>query len=678
MSEKKEKEEKDKNENDEKKNPYHHEYSVFSNVKYILGKIRLYCPILLGLMIIGIFSHSIIQYLASFIGKFVIDIVQVQSASVQKDFTPLIRVLLIACAIELVIMLLNAITSNRCWYYMINARMRIITERVKKALSMNYQMFEEPDVLDMEQKAQEATGGNDNGIEGMMHNIYDLGINAVLLLITLTTVVVLDWRMLIVLGLVGLLQHLFFTYTVKKDRREVWDQLAPTWRKISYMQQSVQNFDYAKDIRLFSMKNWLSEKQHEVLMEKQDKMLYSRTLWIYNSAFSHGLSIVSTAVIYAVMIFAVVDKNLSIGNFTLYLGLAMNFTSAMFHTLNTLGTIKKNSHDVSYFRSFIDMRTEERPGESFSALTEKKEEDSDDIALSASEDGSSDLTFRTSTKKKLNKDPNLPHEFLPIPKTDSYTFTFQNVCFRYAGAKQDALHNLNITFSAGERLAVVGLNGAGKTTFVKLLCRLYDPTEGEILLNGVDIRLFKRNEYYRLFAPVFQNVELFAFPMAENVSMLPPDQTDRDKSRECLMQSGLGDKLAGLKDGVDTELLKIIHDDGIDLSGGEKQKLALARALYKNAPIMVLDEPTAALDALAEYNLYCNFDKIIGNKSAVYISHRLSSTRFCHHIAMFENGEMVEYGTHEELLHKDGAYAEMFRIQSQYYKEEGKEAVFCE
>lgn len=660
MSEKEKQEEKQdkKGKDDEKKNPYHHEYSVFSNVKYILGKIRLYCPILLGLMIIGIFSHSIVQYLASFIGKFVIDIVQVQSASVQKDLTPLIHVLLIACAIELVIMLLNAITSNRCWYYMINARMRIITERVKKALSMNYQMFEEPDVLDMEQKAQQATGGNDNGIEGMMHNIYDLGINAVLLLITLTTVVVLDWRMLIVLGVVGALQHLFFTYTVKKDRREVWDKLAPTWRKINYMEQSVQNFDYAKDIRLFSMKGWLSEKQHEVLMEKQDKMLYSRTLWIYNSAFSHGLSMISTAVIYAVMIFAVVDKNLSIGNFTLYLGIAMNFTSAMTSTLNTLGTIKNNSHDVSYFRSFIDMQTEERAGESFSALTTKNE-DTVSSALTA-------------------ENVDLPHEFLPIPKTDSYTFTFRNVCFRYAGAKQDALHNLNLTFSAGERLAVVGLNGAGKTTFVKLLCRLYDPTEGEILLNGVDIRLFKRNEYYRLFAPVFQNVELFAFPMAENVSMLPPDQTDRDKSRECLIQSGLGDKLEELKDGVDTELLKIIHDDGIDLSGGEKQKLALARALYKNAPIMVLDEPTAALDALAEYNLYCNFDKIIGNKSAVYISHRLSSTRFCHHIAMFENGEMVEYGTHEELLDKDGAYAEMFRIQSQYYREEGKEAVFSE
>lgn len=628
------KQKKKKEKKEEEKNPYHHEYGTCSNVFYMMKNIRKYHSVLLVLIIVGIFSHSFVQYIASFIGKFVIDIVQVQSTATQKDFMPLIRVLVAACGVELIIMLLNAVTDNRIWVGMIYVRLNVITERVRKALTIQYQMFEQPDVLDMEQKARQATGGNDNGIEGIIHNVYQFGINVVLLAVTLVTVIVLDWRMLFVLALVGLFQHLFFLYTVKKDRREVWDKLAPTWRKIYYMEQSVQNFDYAKDIRLFSMKNWLSKKQHEVLMEKQNKMVHSRTLWNYNSLFAGSMSMIATAVIYTVMILTVVNKNLSIGNFTLYLGLAMNFTSAMTSMLNSLGTIKQNSHEVSYFRSFMDMKTEEKPEES--------------------------------------------DAFLPIPKTGGYTFTFRNVCFRYEGADKDALHNLNLTFSAGERLAVVGLNGAGKTTFVKLLCRLYDPTEGEILLNGTDIRMFERNEYYRLFAPVFQNVELFAFPMAENVSMLPPEKTDREKSRKCLIQAGMEEKLARLKNGVDTELLKVIYDDGIDLSGGEKQKLALARALYKDAPVIVLDEPTAALDALAEYRLYCNFDQMIGQKSAVYISHRLSSTRFCHHIAMFKDGEMVEYGTHDELLEKGGAYAEMFHIQSQYYKNEGKEAVFGE
>ena len=259
---------------------------------------------------------------------------------------------------------------------------------------------------------------------------------------------------------------------------------------------------------------------------------------------------------------------------------------------------------------------------------------------------------------------------IPIPDTDRYTFEFKDVSFKYEGASDYALRHLNLTLKAGQKLAVVGLNGAGKTTFIKLLLRLYDVTEGTILLNGTDIRKFKRAEYYKLFSPVFQNVEVFAFPLSENVSMKCPDDTDRTRSEACLIQAGMKEKLDSLPEGVDTQLLKVLYDNGIDLSGGERQKLALARALYKNAPVIVLDEPTAALDALAEYNLYMNFNEMIGDKSAVYISHRLSSTRFCDSIAMFKAGEMIEYGTHDELLKAGGAYTEMFEIQARYYKYE--------
>jgi len=261
------------------------------------------------------------------------------------------------------------------------------------------------------------------------------------------------------------------------------------------------------------------------------------------------------------------------------------------------------------------------------------------------------------------------NDLLPLPDREKYTFTFRNVSYRYHGAEGYALKNLNLTFDAGERLAVVGLNGAGKTTFIKLLLRLYDVTEGEILLNGINIKRFKREEYYRLFAPVFQNVEIFAFPFSENVSMKTPENTDKELAKECLIKAGMEEKVNGLLKGVDTQLLKVLHEDGVDLSGGEKQKLALARALYKDAPVIILDEPTAAFDALAEYNLYKSFNELIGDKSAIYISHRLSSTRFCDHIAMFKEGEIVEYGSHEELLLKKGAYAEMFEIQAQYYKD---------
>ena len=222
-------------------------------------------------------------------------------------------------------------------------------------------------------------------------------------------------------------------------------------------------------------------------------------------------------------------------------------------------------------------------------------------------------------------------------------------------------------------MAVVGLNGAGKTTFIKLLMRLYEPTEGEILLNGVNVKEYSKTSYYKVFAPVFQDVNLFAFPLAENVSMQAPDNTDKRLSEKCLIDAGLGEKLAELPKGVDSEILKVIYDDGTDLSGGEKQKLALARALYKGSPVVVLDEPTAALDALAESKLYSDFDKLIGGNTAVYISHRLSSTQFCNEVAMFKDGEMVEHGTHRELLDKGGAYAEMFHIQAQYYVDNPEE-----
>ncbi len=268
-------------------------------------------------------------------------------------------------------------------------------------------------------------------------------------------------------------------------------------------------------------------------------------------------------------------------------------------------------------------------------------------------------------------------ETVPIPEAEDYAFTFENVSFRYKGQEKYALKNINITLSPGEKLAVVGLNGAGKTTFIKLLLRLYDVTEGRILLNGTDIRSFDRAEYFKMFSPAFQDVTVFAFPMSENVSMSEPFNTDKDRAESVLRSAGLGEKIDSLEKGVDTELLKVLYDDGIDLSGGEKQKLALARALYKESKIIVLDEPTAALDALAEYRLYQSFDSMIGKKTAVYISHRLSSTRFCDRVAMFAKGEMVETGTHEELIALGGEYAEMFRVQAQYYVED-KDVILAE
>ena len=320
---------------------------------------------------------------------------------------------------------------------------------------------------------------------------------------------------------------------------------------------------------------------------------------------------------------------MSIADFTLYLGAVRSFFYVLQQVFNNLSDMKAQSREINDFRSFLEYPE----------------------------------------RKVLLQDTAHP----PLLGQKSYEFKFENVSFRYPESERYALKNLNLTLAAGERLAVVGLNGAGKSTFIKLLCGLYTPTEGRILLNGVDIRCYDKREYYELFSPVFQNVEMFAFPMDENVSMKVAGETDSALAEEYLRAAGLGEKIDSLPKGVKTDLLKIISEDGVELSGGESQKLALARALYKNAPVVVLDEPTSALDALAEYHMYQSFDSMIGQKSAVYISHRLSSTRFCDHVAMFADGELKEYGTHESLLAAGGAYREMFEVQAQYYKEGGAE-----
>lgn len=261
---------------------------------------------------------------------------------------------------------------------------------------------------------------------------------------------------------------------------------------------------------------------------------------------------------------------------------------------------------------------------------------------------------------------------LPMEKRsdNQYQIEFKNVSFRYPGREDWALKDFSLKLMVGEKLAIVGMNGSGKTTMIKLLCRLYDPQEGEILLNGVDIRKFKQADYLSLFSVVFQDYVLFPFQLGENVAI--NREYEANKVGTCLEDVGLRDRLADMENGIQTYLYKDYDDNGVEVSGGEAQKIAIARAVYKDAPFILLDEPTAALDPKAEYEIYTNFDKITGDKTAIYISHRLSSCRFCEKIAVFHEGRLIQTGSHEELLKdRDGKYYEMWNAQAKYYKEQG-------
>lgn len=603
----------------EEPNPLHRDYSVTGNVKFTFRALLTEYPILWLLLPLGALVAPVMQYLGSFLPKIVIDM-----ALAGEDWRRLLLVIGGFAAVQLAASLLNTLYWSSCWYRYIGTRMTLLTRLIHKALTVDYEHLEDPDVMDAFHKAQNSTGNNDSGVEGIMRTGANFLCNLTVVGVGIAIMGTLHPVLIVLLLVTAGLSFLMTDRINAIGKRTIWDVLANWWRKNNYMENISTDFQAAKDIRMFHLKDWLLNKMRELNRYRYRMQKKNEWLWFAAGVFDSFMWMGSQIGIYVFIVVQFVRGNISVGDATLYTSAASTFYNYATQTLKSVADLRQRSREVDDFRSFLDY-----------------------------EGG------------------DLNTEGPKVPRTGSYEFTFENVSFRYPKAEGYALKDLSLTLHPGERLAVVGLNGAGKSTLIKLLLRLYEPTEGRILLNGTDIRTYEKRDYYRLFSPLFQEVELFAFPLSENISMSTPEATDCRRVEKCLKDAGFADELKKLKDGVMTQVLKVIDDDGVDFSGGERQKLALARALYKDAPIVVLDEPTAALDALAEYRLYQEFDRLIGGKSAVYISHRLSSTRFCDHVAMFQSGAMVEYGTHDELLKKDGAYAEMFRIQAQYYQEEG-------
>lgn len=602
-------------------NPNIRNYSTITNIFYVMKEAFKSDRKLSRIFLLNVFFSASMSFIWTIFSKVIIDMVQNDARVID-----VVLAVTICVTTQLVFTLINTYTWHDIWWRFISARMNISLFRITKCLSMDYQQLETPEIHDIHQKALDATGGNNSGIEGTMHASREMVMRIVQLVVAAAMMSLISPLMILILIGLGIINFIFFDFTKKVDKKHTWDYLSPYWRKNYYFWQTTISFESAKDVRLYSMQKWLSRKYSEVQAIIHGKMAFSKKLWAICSVFQHLLLIVQEGVLYAWLINAVINQGMSIGNFTLYLGVVRTFFQAMSEFLKQVAEVRHKSREVNDFRTFVEYPVENESSENV----------------------------------------------IPIPEAENYEFTFEDVSFKYVNSEHFALNKMNLHIKAGEKLAVVGLNGAGKTTFIKLLMRLYKPSEGRILLNGIDIQNFDKIEYFKKFSPLFQQVEIFAFPISENVSMSDPDETDVDRAEKCLRLAGMGDKIDSLENGMQTELLKILYDDGIDLSGGEKQKLALARALYKDAPVVVLDEPTSALDALAEYEMYKNFDKLIGKKTAIYISHRLSSTRFCDNIAMFKDGSLCEYGTHEQLLVNGGSYSELFNVQAQYYQD-GKE-----
>jgi ATP-binding cassette subfamily C protein len=493
-------------------------------------------------------------------------------------------------------------------------------ELAAKSMSMDFCLTEDPEALGKAAKGRAGVTYLTGGVVGILSQVESLGSN-ILIIISITIIVITSTPLLLLVQAISLAIMFFLNNKINVIGSEYQLMMAKIDRGFGYFFWQIADYDHAKDIRLYNASDLMTEKCNEYIDEicetfsDEEKRKYP---------FACGNDIVNSirdGLCYLYVGYMAFNRLISVGNFTMYIGTIYSFMNAVTSSVNGIqDTLNKCAYAYDYIE-FTELPT------------------------MGARDGSSVLA----TQNGVIKTPEIE---------------FKNVCFRYPHEKNYTLKNVNITIPVGQRLSVVGLNGAGKTTFIKLLCRLYEVTEGEILIDGVNINSFSESEYRKLISVVFQDFATFAFSLKENIAF--SDTADDEDVYKALEKSGFT-RSDAIKIGLSTPIEKSFDEDATDLSGGQKQKAALARALYRNSPVVVLDEPTAALDPIAEYDIYKNFNALVDGKDALYISHRLSSCKFCDKIAVFSENTISEYGTHDELVKKGGVYASMWKAQAQYY-----------
>ena len=473
-------------------------------------------------------------------------------------------------------------------------------------------------MLDTLNRAKEGISWYSGGVVGILNSFYDMVLN-VTVIVGVSVIIALTCPLLLPIQLLALLAMTVLNAKINQKEVEQYSGLAKFNRVFGYYLFQLADFSYGKEIRLYDSAGMMCEKAKR-LNEKQMECWHDwakstrRLTWGMDiaNALRDGLS-------YFYIGFLAITRKISVGDFSMCVASASELYHGMRGLVFGWQEVTKKCNYAHQFLRFLDYP-------------------------SAMPKGSRGV------------------------EGEKHTIEFSHVSFKYPRCEQYVLEDVNLKLTSGEHLSIVGLNGAGKTTFIKLLCRLYDATEGEILVDGINIKEYSEEEYRRLFAVVFQDFQLFAFSLKENIAF--EEGAEDEEIERVLKLSGFYEDAQRLPKGLDTILYKSFEEQGTELSGGQQQKTAIARALYRNAPIVILDEPTAALDPVAEYDIYRHFDHLVGNKTAIYISHRLSSCKFCDRIAVFAEKTIREYGTHEELVDlKDGIYAGMFAAQAQYYME---------
>lgn len=539
-------------------------------------------------------------------------------------------VVLTIAAFAFVLMLLSGLRS----YVDTNAlfgRIAVRSQGIYLSISRKYAKTSYPNLLNTDflalgEKASAACAGNSESSEAIWTTLTDLMTSCIGFIVYLALLTNLNlWLAALVAATTAV------SYFASKRINE-WGYLHRSeelelTKRIEYANKTATSREFAKDIRMFGLRGWLEDLWGSTMRLYSAFCAKRERKYIWANIIDIVLTFLRNGIAYAFLIGITVKNGLPASQFLLYFAALSGFAQWVVEILDKLSVMHKQSLDISTIREFLDW----------------------------------DEPFDLNGGERIAFEPN-----------KQYEIRLDNVSFRYPKADKDTLSHINLTVHPGEKLAIVGLNGAGKTTLVKLVCGFLDPTEGRILLNGEDIRKFNRNDYYALFSAVFQEFSVLDVTVKENVAQCV-DGIDETRVWQCIDKAGLTEKIQSLPKGIETHLGRRVFKDGVEFSGGQTQRLMLARALYKNAPILVLDEPTAALDPIAENDIYQKYNDMTHGRTSFFISHRLASTRFCDRIIFVDGGKIAEEGTHDELLKNGGGYAYLFEVQSKYYRSDNQD-----
>lgn len=592
-------------------------YNVWQNTCFMIGRAWIENKSVLVFVVVTAMLGVLMNLLELFVIPALLGAVEAAGSSRE-----LLNVILFFSVGFLVVS--GAMAYIRQWIVFGRIRIRsdLLKDCVIKTFTMSYPNTENPDCLERKDKAGESMNNDHSATQEIWVTLTELCKNGISFLL---------WFLLLanlhpfIIGITlvaccadyAVTSHMNdwgYRHRAEEDRYV---------HELEYLTERSHDPKLAKDLRIFGMGKWLEDVFEKTLKGYGHFKGREERACFWADACSVLFTLLRNGTAYAWLIGQVLRGEMQAVQFVLYFTALGSFTGQIMGIFSALAALHRQSLDISRVRDYLE-----------------------ETECFAFEEGKA----------------------LSVKQAGSCSIALEDVSFRYEGAEKDTLRHISLQIAAGEKLAVVGLNGVGKTTLIKLICGFYDPTQGSVRLNGEDIRQYNRRDYYRLFSAVFQECFLLPGTVAENISQMVGGG-DLQKVISCAGRAGFSGNVQAMPKGYETKLGKQVYPDAIELSGGEMQRLMMARALYKDAPVMVLDEPTAALDPIAENDIYRKYNDLTKGCTSVFISHRLASTRFCDRIILLEDGSIAEEGTHEELMEKRGRYAKLFEVQSRYYKE---------